>query len=226
MNSIGEKLSIIQGDIQCFSPWPDRVRIVAVSKRVSISQMLIAAEEGITAFGENRIQEALVKFSQESFPGIERHFIGSLQSNKVQDLLNHFHWLHSLDRMKTARLIAKEKSSLQILIQVNTGGETSKGGIAPDDVASFVDQLKETLPDLHIKGLMTMAPLTGDAGRIRRSFIRLRELRDKLKKTKTGTFSFDELSMGMTGDYKIALEEGATMIRIGQGLFGPRQERL
>lgn len=224
MNSIGEKLAIIRGDIQQFSPWPERVRIVAVTKRFSVSEMRMAAAAGITDFGENRIQEALNKFSSETFPGIERHYIGAFQSNKAQDILNHFDWLHSLDRLKTARLVAKEESSLHILIQVNTSGETSKGGIAPDDMESFVDQLIESTPSLLIKGLMTMGPLTKDTKKNRHSFALLRELSEKMKDRETGSFSFHELSMGMTDDYRIALEEGATMIRIGRGLFGPRPE--
>jgi len=224
MNSIGEKLAVIQGDIQCFSPYPDRVRIVAVTKRFSVSDMLTAAEAGITAFGENRMQEALSKFSREPFSGVERHFIGTLQSNKVRDLLSHFDWLHSMDHLKTAERIAKEPSAIQILIQANTSGEKTKGGIDPDELEGFVDLLLDKTPDIQIKGLMTMGPLTKDTKRIRRSFTLLRELSERLKDRETGTFSFSELSMGMTGDYRIALEEGATMIRIGQGLFGPRPE--
>jgi hypothetical protein len=226
MIHVGEKLVKIRGDIQHLSPYPGKVRIVAVTKRFPIEIMAQAAKAGITAFGENRMQEALHKFSQESFPGIERHFIGTLQSNKVQDLLTHFEWFHSLDRLKIAGLIAENLSSINILIQVNTSRETSKHGLNPDTIEPFVDLLSEKTPGLNIKGLMTMGPLTGDTGRIRQSFILLRELRDKLKKRETETFSFDELSMGMTNDYKIALEEGATIIRIGQGLFGPRPEGL
>lgn len=224
MNYIGEKLAVIRGDIQRFSPYPDKVRVVAVTKRFPVDVMTIAAEAGITAFGENRIQEAKAKFSSEPFSGIEKHFIGPIQSNKVHHLLNYFDWLHSLDRIKTAKLLSGKHSSLKVLIQVNTSNEKSKNGLSPDELFSFIDQLNKTTPDLQIKGLMTMGPLTSNTDWIRRSFILLRTLKEKLKEWQTDSFSFEELSMGMTNDYKIALEEGATIIRIGEGLFGQRPE--
>ncbi|MCD6234499.1 MAG: YggS family pyridoxal phosphate-dependent enzyme [Candidatus Neomarinimicrobiota bacterium] len=224
--TLEENLLRIKADIKQLSPHPDRVTLVAVTKRFPVSVMKQAVDLGIRNLGENRMQEALEKFEKEPFPGVIRHFIGVLQSNKVQKFVDHFHWLHSLDQLKTARKIHEKKSHVNICIQVNTSSEKSKSGLPPDKVQDFVRILYKETPALHIRGLMTMGPLTDDENRIRKAFRLLREIGDSLRPFETDTFSFREYSMGMSGDYRIALEEGATMLRIGQGLFGPRPENL
>ncbi|BFN38379.1 YggS family pyridoxal phosphate-dependent enzyme [Fidelibacter multiformis] len=222
--NLEENLNRIKTDIRRLSPHPDKVTLVAVTKRFPISVLQQAADLGIDNLGESRMQEALEKFEKDPLPGVIRHFIGVLQSNKVQKLVDYFHWLHSLDHIKIARKIYEKESSVNICIQVNTSGEETKSGLRPDRVSDFVKTLQKETPGLHIRGLMTMGPLTEDENRIRKAFRLLREIGDTLRPLETDTFSFREYSMGMSGDYRIALEEGATMLRIGQGLFGPRPE--
>ncbi|HBY17796.1 MAG TPA: YggS family pyridoxal phosphate-dependent enzyme [Candidatus Marinimicrobia bacterium] len=222
--NLEENLNRIMADIRRLSPYPDKVTLVAVTKRFPVSVMRQAANLGIDNLGESRMQEALEKFEKDPLPGVIRHFIGVLQSNKVQKLVDHFHWLHSLDHLKIARKIYEKESTVKICIQVNTSGEESKSGLQPDRVRDFVKTLQKESPGLQIRGLMTVGPLTEDENRIRKAFRLLREIGDALLPLETETFSFREYSMGMSGDYRIALEEGATMLRIGQGLFGPRQE--
>ncbi|MFA6618791.1 MAG: YggS family pyridoxal phosphate-dependent enzyme [Candidatus Neomarinimicrobiota bacterium] len=218
---IEDKLRAVLNDIRVYSPYPDRVRLVAVSKKQSIEKMLEAVEAGMTDLGENRIQDACDKFKVHSFPGICRHFIGYLQSNKVNKCLQNFDWLHSLQTEKLAKLIARSEHQLKCLIEVNISGEDSKSGIMPDDLSDFVKKLRE-IEGLEICGLMGMAAFTDDEAEIRRSFALLRNLARDMKKFKTATITMDELSMGMSNDYRIALEEGATMIRVGTSIFGAR----
>lgn len=218
---IKDKLTAVLNDIQAYSPYPDRVRLVAVSKKQSLEKMLEAAEAGMTDLGENRIQDACDKFKLHSFPGISRHFIGYLQSNKVNKCLQNFDWLHSLQTEKLAKLIAHSEYQLKCLIEVNISGEDSKYGLRPEDLISFVKKLRE-IEGLEVCGLMGMAAFTDNETEIRRSFALLKNLAKDLEKFETAMITMNELSMGMSNDYRIALEEGATMIRIGTGIFGPR----
>ncbi|MCF7832644.1 MAG: YggS family pyridoxal phosphate-dependent enzyme [Candidatus Marinimicrobia bacterium] len=218
---IKDRLTVIREDIKRFSPYPDRVRIVAVSKKQSIEKMRSAVEAGITDLGENRIQDALDKFSVEPFEGIARHFIGYLQSNKANKCLQNFNWLHSLQTEKLAKLIADSDSRIKCLIEVNISGETNKSGLLPDQLSTFLNKVRE-FHGLEVCGLMGMAAFTEDEAEIRRSFALLRSLAEEYKVLETAHFKMDELSMGMTHDYRIALEEGATFLRIGTGIFGPR----
>ncbi len=218
---IADKLTVIREDIKRYSPYPDRVRIVAVSKKQPIEKMRSAVEAGIKDLGENRIQDALDKFSLEAFDGITRHFIGYLQSNKANKCLQNFNWLHSLQTEKLAKLIAKSDYRIKCLIEVNISGEANKSGLPPDELPDFLKKVRD-YEGLEIQGLMGMAAFTDDKSRIRRSFALLRSLAEEYKTLETDHFKMDELSMGMTHDYRIALEEGATFLRIGTGIFGPR----
>jgi PLP dependent protein len=218
---IADKLTVIREDIKRYSPYPDRVRIVAVSKKQPIEKMRSAVEAGITDLGENRIQDALDKFSLEAFDGITRHFIGYLQSNKANKCLQNFNWLHSLQTEKLAKLIANSDYRIKCLVEVNISGETNKSGLLPDELTDFFKKVRD-YEGLEIRGLMGMAAFTDDESRIRRSFALLRSLAEEHKTLETDHFKMDELSMGMTHDYRIALEEGATFLRIGTGIFGPR----
>ncbi len=224
MTEIAENISGIQQDILRLSPYPEKVKVVAVTKRFSVCVMRQSVEAGIRHLGENRMQEALEKFESEPFEGIIRHFVGTLQSNKIQKLVDNFHWLHSLEKVKHGRKIHEKASPIQILIQVNTTGERTKGGVKTDELEAFVKALKKEAPSLQIRGLMTMGPLGGTPEEIRASFRLLRKAGEALRSLETENFSFREYSMGMSGDYAIALEEGATFLRIGQGIFGPRPE--
>ena len=217
-----DRIRCIREEIRALSPHPERVRLIAVSKKQDLGRMRKAAEAGIRDFGENRIQEAADKFSQEAFPGITRHFIGYLQSNKVNKCLQNFNWLHSLQTEKLAGLIAHSEIPLLCLIEVNISGESSKSGIRPEALRTFVKGLS-ACPGLQVRGLMGIAPLTEDENTVRRAFALLRELALDCRSPETEDLHFDELSMGMSGDYCIALQEGATMLRIGTAIFGPRQ---
>ncbi|HAE86779.1 TPA: YggS family pyridoxal phosphate enzyme, partial [Candidatus Marinimicrobia bacterium] len=140
--NLEENLNRIMADIRRLSPYPDKVTLVAVTKRFPVSVMRQAANLGIDNLGESRMQEALEKFEKDPLPGVIRHFIGVLQSNKVQKLVDHFHWLHSLDHLKIARKIYEKESTVKICIQVNTSGEESKSGLQPDRVRDFVKTLQ------------------------------------------------------------------------------------
>jgi len=218
---IKNKLEVIRQDIRRYSPYPDRVRIVAVSKKQPIEKMRSAVAAGITDLGENRIQDALDKFSVDAFEGITRHFIGYLQSNKANKCLQNFDWLHSLQTEKLAKLIAQSKYRIKCLIEVNISGERNKSGLSPEGLSDFMEKVRE-FDGLDVRGLMGMAAFTDNEKEIHHSFALLRSLAEDNKVMENDHFKMDELSMGMTHDYRIALEEGATLLRIGTGIFGPR----
>lgn len=181
-----------------------------------------AAAAGIGDFGENRIQDALNKFALEPFGGITRHFIGYLQSNKVNKCLQNFQWLHSLQTEKLAAKIERSETPLLCLIEVNISGEANKSGLNPELLRDFVRKLRK-YPGLQVRGLMGMAAFTDNEDEIRDSFRLLRTLSEDCRDLETENLRFEELSMGMSNDYRIALEEGSTMLRIGTAIFGPRE---
>ena len=217
------RINVINENIQKFSKFPEKVKLVGVSKTFSVEKIQMAIKAGIKAIGENKVQDAIEKFQKESFPGIERHYIGKLQSNKVNKVVENFHFIHSLDREKIIKKIDGINSQIKCLIEVNTSGEKSKGGVDPAELEEFICKLHK-YKNIQIIGLMTISPLTKNEENIRKSFRQLRELLEANKKNETANIRFAELSMGMTNDYKIALQEGATMIRIGRGIFGAREK--
>ncbi|GAW28126.1 protein of unknown function UPF0001 [Carboxydocella sp. ULO1] len=190
---------------------------MAVSKTVPPEGIQAALAAGVTDLGENRVQELLAK-QPELPPGLRWHLIGTLQTNKVKYIIDRIHLLHSLDRWELAREISKRASArgliLKALIQVNVSGEETKHGLAPGDVPVFYREVQE-LPGLQIEGLMTMAPFVADAEQARPYFRQLRELAREL--------GLKHLSMGMSNDYQVAIEEGATLVRIGSDIFGARR---
>ncbi len=196
---------------------PDSVTLIAVTKTVGIAEVKKAVAAGITDFGENRVQEAAVKVEQ--MPDLRWHFIGHLQSNKVKDVLPHYTMIHSLDRPSLARALQKcaERfdQTAEVLVQVNTSGDDSKFGLAPEELPRFLDRVS-VFDRINIRGLMTMAPYVEDAEETRPWFRLLRQLRDENCRS---ALELPELSMGMTNDFTVAIEEGATMIRVGSALF-------
>ncbi len=196
---------------------PESVKLVAVTKTVGIGEIQKAAELGITDFGENRVQEAADKVKQ--MPELRWHFIGHLQSNKVKDVLPYYCLIHSLDRYSLVRALHKcaqrYNRVVEVLVQVNTSGEESKFGLAPEKLSHFLKDLC-TYDRLKVKGLMTMGPFVEDPEETRPFFRLLRRLRDE---NAGKELELPELSMGMTNDYQVAIEEGATMIRVGSALF-------
>lgn len=203
---------------------PDSVRLMAVSKTVNPERIRQALEAGITLLGENYVQEAREKIPAVGH-GAQWHMIGHLQTNKVKYVVHLFDWIHSVDRMELARELDKRAGQnlrkLQILIEVNVAGEASKSGAAPEEVPELVRQIS-TLPNLSIRGFMTMPPYADDPEQSRPYFIALRKLRDDIASACIPGVSMRELSMGMTDDFEVAIEEGATIIRVGRAIFGER----
>lgn len=198
------------------------VRIVAVTKTVPVPVIAAAARCGLTAFGENRVQEAREKVP--ALPPLEWHLVGHLQTNKVRPAVPLFSVFQSVDSLKLARKLAAELAAAgrvaEVYAQVNTSGEASKFGMAPEAAAAFFAEAGP-LPGLRWAGLMTIGPLTGDERNVRGAFARLRELRDTLR-GRFPALPLTELSMGMSDDFEWALREGATVVRLGRVLFGDR----
>jgi PLP dependent protein len=201
------------------------VRLLPVTKTVSAERLRIAYAAGCHEMGENKIQEAREKSEVLSDLDIKWCIIGHLQTNKAKYLARIADEFQALDSLKVAEALDKrlqiEGRSMDVFVQVNSSGEASKFGLAPEDVRTFVAQLPN-YSSLNIKGLMTLAIFSPDHDRVRECFSKMRELRDMLRQEAPAKLSFDELSMGMSGDYEIAIEEGATVVRVGQAIFGKR----
>ena len=199
---------------------PESVSLLLATKTVTPSRLRDAFHSGATLFGENRVQEFLEKLPSLNDLPIDWHFIGQLQSNKVKSILPHVSLIHSLDRMSLAEEIDKqaEKLSLQVnvLIEVNTSGESAKGGLSPDEVPAFIETISH-LGRIHVQGLMTV-PVDGNETEVRACFQKAKQLRDQL----LPKLGLGILSMGMSGDFEWAIEEGSTLIRVGSTVFGKR----
>lgn len=203
---------------------PKEIQWILVTKTVSVDRILSVFEAGITDFGENRVQE-LFKKKDQLPPQIRWHMVGHLQTNKVKYVLDHIVLIHSLDRVDLALEIEEQASEKAIenvdcLIQVNSSGEETKYGFEIEDVEGFVESLPPQ-SRIRIRGLMTIGPLTEDRDRIRRAFKAMKSLQGRLKKCFPEK-DWNILSMGMSNDYDIAIEEGANLLRIGTAFFGSR----
>ena len=203
---------------------PSDVHLLVVSKQVKTSQIQEALIAGATLFGENKIQDAVRKVDKMKSKEISWHFIGHLQKNKVKFLGKRFDLIHSIDSLELAQKIAKqchsENQVQSVLLQVNVSGEEAKFGMSPIELEKQVDEFSH-LSGIQIEGLMTMPPQSLDPEESRRHFAKLRELRDRLNTQKQ--LSLKELSMGMTNDFEVAIEEGATLVRVGSAIFGERK---
>ena len=201
---------------------PSSVLLIAVSKTFPADRIVEAYACGQRDFGENRVQEFCEKLPQLHLPDARFHFIGHLQSNKVSQAIV-FDWIETIDSERLARRLneaaAKTGKVMPVLIEVKLGEEAAKTGIAESEVAALAATV-ESLPNLELKGLMTIPPYLPDPADSRPYFRRLRELRDRLRAS--GFPQLTELSMGMTRDFPIAIEEGATIVRVGTAIFGPR----
>jgi len=204
---------------------PHAVRLVLVTKTVSPDRIAIALQDGQRDLGENKVQEGLRKSEALAAHDIRWSMIGHLQTNKVKDVLRFAAEVQSLDRLPLAAALEKRLQqlgrSLDVLVQVNTSGEASKYGLAPEDVPQFLREL-QTFSTLKPKGFMTLATFTQEQNEVRRCFRLLREIRDHAREEAPQGSALSELSMGMSGDYEWAIEEGATVVRVGQAVFGPR----
>jgi pyridoxal phosphate enzyme (YggS family) len=195
------------------------VLLIGVSKTVDVARIRQAIDAGATALGENRVQEAKEKIAELGRP-VPWHLIGHLQTNKVRDALELFDVIHSLDRLDLAWELDKRARAgtrtVDVLVEVNVAAEASKGGVAPQGLGELLDAVA-SMPSLKVRGLMAIPPEAKDADDSRVWFSALRKLGER--------YSFSELSMGMSGDFEVAIEEGATMVRVGTAIFGPRAPR-
>ena len=199
------------------------VRLLAVSKTRTAAEVDALRRAGIADFGENYLQEALPKIRELADQGIVWHFIGAIQSNKTRDIARHFHWVHTVDRVRVAdRLNAAAHRAIDVCLQVNVDREPQKAGVAPEEARELLERVEE-LGNLRARGLMAI-PKEGDGEAARASFRRLRLLFDDL--APIAGPSWDTLSMGMSGDFEVAVAEGSTLVRIGTALFGPRPQRI
>ena len=228
MNTIRDHLNEVRENIQkaCEKAGrsPQEVTLIAVSKTKPLFMLEEAYEAGARDFGENKVQEILEKHPK--MPEDARfHMIGHLQRNKVKQVLPHAVLIHSVDSYRLAEQISQEAGKLgitaKILLEVNVAKEESKFGMMPEDVEEMAGQIA-ALPHLQIEGLMTIAPFVDDPEKNRPVFRKLYQLSVDIKKKNIDNVSMSVLSMGMTGDYQVAVEEGATMIRVGTGIFGAR----
>lgn len=192
---------------------PKDARLICVTKEANSSQILDALSQGVTELGENRVKDAILKH-QAIADKATWHLIGHLQTNKVKDAVRMFALIHSVDSIRLAQYIDKEAKKLgkvqEVLIEVNVSGEKAKFGISADGLGKMLESIKD-LSNIKVKGLMTMTPLTDNPQKSRPHFKSLKELRDR--------YSLEELSMGMTQDYEVAVEEGATIVRVGRAIF-------
>jgi hypothetical protein len=204
----------------------DSVRLVAVSKTIPAGTVKEAIESGVTILGENYVQEAREKFNALVHYSVSWHFIGHLQSNKAKYAVRLFDLIHSVDSLKLARELDKQAKKVdkiqQILVQVNISEEDTKSGISADEALDLISEISQ-LENLSIRGLMTMPPYFYQPEKVKPFFAALRELRDQVKERSLTHVSMEELSMGMTGDFEVAIEEGATLVRIGTAIFGERK---
>lgn len=204
---------------------PSEVRLLPVSKTVAADRLREAFAAGLTEFGENKIQEAGAKAERLAELPVTWSIIGHLQTNKVKYAARFAREFQALDSLRLAaaldRRLQIEGRGLDVLVQVNTSGEASKFGLPPDAVSEFLRQLP-AFSALRVRGLMTLAVFDPDTVRVRACFRVLRTLRDRLRDTAPPAVQLNELSMGMSGDFEIAIEEGATIVRVGQAIFGPR----
>lgn len=229
MASIADNLAVIHGRIRkaCVTAGraPDTVRLVAVSKLHPVDDVAEAATAGQPLFGENYVQELIDKARQICLP-VQWHLIGHLQSNKVKYLPGIVSMIHTVDRYSLAQEIDRQWREKQgrpcdVLIQVNVSGEASKSGITTSSTLELVRQVAG-LPFVRVRGLMTMPPFFDDPERARPYFRELRQLAEQIRTAGIPGVAMEELSMGMSGDFEVAIEEGATLVRVGTAIFGER----
>jgi len=226
MNQIPERLARVQERIRAAAIAcgrdPDAIGLLAVSKTRPVADVLTAYRAGQRRFGENYLQDALPKIRALGEHAIEWHFIGRLQSNKTAEISQHFAWVHGLDALRHAERLSAQRPvelpPLQVCLQVNLSGEASKGGVAPEALGALAAAV-DRLPRIRLRGLMTMPDPNTPSDAQRAVFAGLRGLLERLREQ---GLDLDTLSMGMSGDMEAAIAEGATIVRIGTDIFGPR----
>jgi hypothetical protein len=201
---------------------PASVTLIGVSKTQPAAAVREAIAAGLADFGENYVQEAMGKLREVADESVTWHFIGALQSNKTREVAAHFHWVHTIDREKIARRLSEQRPfhspPLQVCLQVRLGGEETKSGVGASELDALADAVA-ALPRIRLRGLMCIPPAEDDPARQRHWFAELRRLQEGLV---ARGHDLDALSMGMSGDFEAAISEGATHVRVGTALFGPR----
>lgn len=227
MTIISDSLQVIRANILKAKQHANRqedIQLLAVSKAQSAEKLREAYNAGQTAFGENYVQEAIGKQALLEDCNIEWHFIGPIQSNKTQLIAQHFSWVHSVDRLKIARRLSSARSNqqspLNICIQINSSNEESKSGVQMPVLIDLASEVTK-LPNLKLRGLMAIPAPTEDIAQQHHQF---REIKAAFNQLLDAGFDLDTLSIGMSGDYVAAIEEGATIIRIGSAIFGERDK--
>ena len=227
METIAQRLSITQARIRQ-AAWESgrkekEIHLLAVSKTQSVAALQAAIAAGQRQFGESYVQEALVKMAALAEPDLVWHYIGPIQANKCRDIAEHFSWVHSVDRLKTAERLSHLRPAhlpaLQICLQVNISNEPSKSGASVEELLPLAIELAK-LPNLQLRGLMAIPAPADDPTTQRLPFSRLRQALETLNRT---GLALDTLSMGMSDDLEVAIAEGSTLVRIGTAIFGPRQ---
>lgn len=212
-------------DIRKESNRQEDVNLMAVTKTVDVDKVLVAIDAGITDIGENKPQELARKYEVIG-DKVRYHLIGTLQTNKVKYIIDKVYMIHSLDRIALCEEIQKRAEkidrAINCLVQVNISKEESKHGLEEELVIDFIKEVSSNYKNIHIKGLMTMAPFIDDEVEIRKVFRGLKNLSLQIKDLNLPNVEMDTLSMGMSHDYKIAIEEGATIVRVGTSIFGQR----
>ncbi|MRJ43053.1 MULTISPECIES: YggS family pyridoxal phosphate-dependent enzyme [Idiomarina] len=230
MNNIAERIKEVRNQIkqatQAAQRQPHSVQLLAVSKTKPAADVAAAHAAGQVDFGENYVQEGVQKITQLQHLPLTWHFIGPIQSNKTKDIAEHFAWVHSLDREKIARRLSQQRPAhlppLQVLIQINIDDESSKAGIAPAQLEQMA-QLIASLPQLQLRGLMTIPQADASADQQAHSFAAMQRLFLQLQ---TQYDQIDTLSMGMSNDLAAAIAHGSTMVRIGTAIFGARTNSI
>ena len=225
--SLKENLTTLQSQIRTASKLKGdgrEVKLIAVTKTRTVQTIKDVYRCGIKSIGENRVQEADSKFETlKEMPGLEKRFIGHLQSNKIKKCLLMFDTIDSIHSLRLARKInnhlIQEKMEIKALLEINMSGDEQKNGFSPDNKEEIISSL--SLNRLKVEGLMTVGPASRDKQETRKAFEGLRKLKDELNK-EMGKESLTELSMGMSGDFELGIEEGSTMVRVGTALFGKR----
>ena len=204
---------------------PEDILLLAVSKTRTSAQVRTVLESGLSSFGENYLQEAVEKIAQLSNSAISWHFIGPLQSNKTRQVAEHFDWVHTVDRLKIAKRLSDQRApdmpALNVCLQINIDNESSKSGLSPEQAIEVANSVA-LLPNLRLRGLMAIPKPSTEPAEQRQPFARLRALLEEINTRLDNSQKLDTLSMGMSGDLEPAIYEGATIVRVGTDIFGPR----
>lgn len=218
MSDIKSNLEKVRGNLT------DDVLLVAVTKTHSVSEINEAIDNGVTDIGENKVQEILDKY--DSVKPVRWHMIGHLQTNKVKYIIDKVDLIHSVDSLKLAKEISKRATehgkTMDILLQINIAGEESKFGVSPDESKDLLLSILNDCPALKIKGLMTVAPFAENPESVRTVFARAKKMYEEFALINHARLDFEYLSMGMTHDYTVAIEEGSNLVRVGTAIFGSR----